>query len=249
MISSTQPRGPGLVAALIIIAAAPYLSSCSVTNQVVSGGHSTEYDLPVGNIAAHGLAMITPSAATGQETNRQALAMGFAEVIQDRYPDANVVALPQLLSAVNRSGLAGEYTQMFNDYETTGILERDSLQRLAAACQVRYIGHLDLQDFDQWSNRRFGVLGLRLVETKQASMRVFLQIWDAQTGNIVWEGSEELAFAYDTGMERPVTFTTVVEQAANAMLDRFPQGDHSHETRHVDLHVRTAGPMPVKQTL
>lgn len=242
MISITQTRGYSGVPVFIFIATLSCLAGCSVTNQVMSGGHSTEYDLPVGGVAEQGLALITPSAATGQETNRHALAMGFAEVIQERYPGAHVVALPQLLSAVNRSGLAAEYTQMFEDYETTGILELESLRKLAAACQVRYIGHLDLQNFEQSSNRRFGFFGLRLLDTKQASIRVFLQVWDAQTGNIVWEGSEELAFAYDTGMERPVTFTTVVEEAANGMLDRFPQGRRSNETRHVDLTASVSEP-------
>lgn len=230
--------------AFIFVVTMSYLTGCSVIDQVTSDGHSTEYGLSPGSISGQGLAFITPSAATGQETNRHALASSFAEVMQRRYPDAHVVAMPQFLSAVNRSGLTTDYTRMIDDYETTGILEREALRKMAAACQVRYIGHLDLAKFEQSSSKRLGVLGLRLIETKLAAIRVFLQIWDAQNGNIVWEGSEELTFAYETTRERPVTFSAVAEKAADRMLDRFPQGNRSDETQHLDLSASVYAPQP-----
>lgn len=228
--------------AVVSMAALSCLTACSGTSQIMSDGHITEYDLPPGSISEQGLAFITPSAATGQETNRHALALGFAEVIRRRHPDANVVALPQLLSAVNRSGLTAEYTQMIDDYETTGILEREALRKIAVVCHVRYIAHLDLAKFEQSNSKRFGLLGLRLLDTKLAAIRVFLQIWDAQAGNIVWEGSEELTFAYETVRERPVTFSTVAEKTANRILDRFPESDRSDETQHVNLSAALSAP-------
>ena len=72
-----------------------------------------------------------------------------------------------------------------------------------------------------------GILGLRLVDTKQATMRVFMQIWDSQTGSVVWEGTEEVHFAYDTGAEKPVTFKTIAERTAQEFFALLPGADSS----------------------
>ena len=69
---------------------------------------------------------------------------------------------------------------------------------------------------------RFGIAGLRLLNTKLANLRLSWQIWDSETGVICWEGSDEINYAYDTGRERPVNFAFVAEQAAANLIADFP---------------------------
>ena len=61
-----------------------------------------------------------------------------------------------------------------------------------------------------------------MLDTKSASIRLFLQIWDSEDGTIAWEGNEELNYAFDTSRERAVTFKTVVETTARNLIAHLP---------------------------
>lgn len=68
----------------------------------------------------------------------------------------------------------------------------------------------------------FNALGVRILETKTTSLRLYLQIWDGEDGSVAWEGSEEITSAYESVKENPISFKTVVEQAANTLVARLP---------------------------
>ena len=36
------------------------------------------------------------------------------------------------------------------------------------------------------------------MQTKQANIRIFFQIWDSKDGSIAWEGTEEMNYSWDT---------------------------------------------------
>jgi len=188
--------------------------------------HSTmqvhEINLKAPAYAGAGIAFITPSSVTGQEEDRQALAFTFTEVLQGKRPELRVLNLPQTLSAINRAGITEDYRKMADDYRATGIFARDTLRELAKAAGVRYVAQLKLADFRQESRERWGILGLRVFETKRASLRLFLQIWDSEDGSVAWEGTEELTFSFDSMSERTVTFRRAVEQAAGELISRLP---------------------------
>ena len=68
---------------------------------------------------------------------------------------------------------------------------------------------------------------MRIFDTKQASIRLSLQIWDSVTGEIAWEGSDEIHYAYDTGRERPVNLGFVAAKAATNLMAEIPAADPS----------------------
>lgn len=206
---------------LVMAAALGFLGACS-TNQVHSSTIDDAISLKAGQIEQGGLAFITPSTVTGQEQDKQALALIFGDSLMKERPRYRVVALPQALGAINHAGLADEYRQMFQDYRDTGIFDRDILRKIGIAVGARYLAQLKLAGFTQGSQERFSVLGIRLFQTLHANIRVFLQIWDSEDGTIAWEGAEELNYAYDTDAERPVTFRTVVEATARKLIERLP---------------------------
>jgi len=49
-------------------------------------------------------------------------------------------------------------------------------------------------------------------------LRVFLQLWDSQSGAIVWEGYEEMDYAYDTYSEKGVMFYDIARAMAENMF-------------------------------
>jgi hypothetical protein len=128
----------------------------------------------------------------------------------------------------HRAGLTAEYKRMFEDSRLTGIFDRETLQKVARATGARYLAQLKLGGFRQESKGRRGTLGLRMLETKSANIRLFLQIWDSQDGSVVWEGSQELTLAYESLAEEAVSLQRAVEASAREFVarrrrPRFPE--------------------------
>lgn len=222
MTQSVQSRVRSLLLATAVLGVGLILSGCSTTRQV----HSTTQTLSIGLepqvLHAYGIAFITPSSATGQEEDKQALALAFTEALKKARPTLRVVPLPATLSAINRANLAGEYRQMFEDSRLTGIFSRDTLLKVSRVTGARYLAQLKLGGFRQESKNRWGTLGIRMLETKTTSLRLYLQIWDGEDGSVAWEGAQELSSSHETLKENAISFKTAVEQSAAELLARLP---------------------------
>lgn len=177
------------------------------------------------DLEGYGIGFLTPAAATGREADKQALALAFSRILQEVRPELRVVPLPGVLSALNAADMDQQYKQMYRDYLETGILDGALLNRIGKICGVRYLAQLSLASFEQTNRGRLGILGLRMVETKTANIRVFIQLWDSETGAVAWEGGGELNYAYDTAAEKPVTFQTIAEAAATRLYADLPRSD------------------------
>ncbi len=180
------------------------------------------FNLSKNDLSRYGLIFLTPSTPTGQEEDKQALALGFSEVLRQVRPDICYVSMPETLGAINRAGLTDAYRDMYDEYRNTGILKKTVLTEISQHLQARYLLQLKLANFRQETNSRFGLLGLRLVDTKLANIRLFVQIWDAQNGGIVFEAIQELNYADDTTSEKPISFRLIVEETARRVIAKLP---------------------------
>ncbi len=174
------------------------------------------------DLRAGGIALITPSSATGQEEDKQALALSFTEILKNGRPELRILPLPQTLSAINRNGLTREYRQMFEDYRLAGIFDPETLQKVAAATGMRYLAQLKLGAFKQESKGRFGILGVRVLETKTSTIRLFLQIWDSRDGSIAWEGAQESTVSHESMAEEYVSMKTIVQESSRDLVANLP---------------------------
>jgi hypothetical protein len=197
------------------------LSGCAI-DQTHSTADHANFSLHEGDLAKYGLAFITPSTVTGQEEDKQTLAFAFADTMRERRPDIHIVTLPETLSAINKADMTESYKFMYVDYRDTGVFKRDLLKKVGEVTGTRYLAQLKLSNFTQGSNGRLSLLGLRIMQTREANIRIFFQIWDSKDGSIAWEGTEEMNYAWDTGSEKPVTFRAVVEKTANHLISLLP---------------------------
>ena len=175
-----------------------------------------------GDLESAGIAFITPSTVTGQEQEKQVVALAFADVLKHQRPGLKVSSLAETLSAVNRAGLTEPYKRMYDDYRDTGLFSSDTLRRVAEATGTRYVAQLKLQGFGQGSKGRFGLLGLRIVETLYGDVRVYLQIWDSRDGSIAWEAMQELRIARESTTEEPVMLRKLLERSARDLIAKLP---------------------------
>jgi hypothetical protein len=146
----------------------------------------------------------------------------FAEVLKERRPQITVLTRAETLSAVNAAGLADAYRAMYADYRDTGIFKRDILAQVGAVTKARYVAQLKLAGFSQTSSSRFGLFGIRVIDTKAARVRLFLQVWDTHDGTIAWEGVHEMDYAFESLEEKSVTLRAILRETAETLVKRLP---------------------------
>ncbi|MGZ6291322.1 MAG: hypothetical protein ACXWMK_03915 [Syntrophales bacterium] len=190
--------------------------------QVHDQSQTRVISLKADDLSKYGMAFITPSTVTGQEEEKQEVALTFTGVLKKERPAILCLSLPETLNAINQAGLSEDYKRMYVDYRDTGIFSRDILQKVGEATKTRYVAQIKLMAFSQGSDNRFGVFGLRMIDTKFADLRLFFQIWNTQDGTIVWEGSQEIHYAIDRMTEKPVQQRVIIERAAHDIISRLP---------------------------
>lgn len=201
--------------------AALLLAACTAP-QILSTIQTQPLNLTRAELNQAGVAFMTPSSVTGQEEDKQALALSFVEVLKRERPELRIVSLPASLSAINRAGLTSDYRRMLDDYRLTGLLDRYILNQIGRAVGARYLAQLKLAGFRQESKDRWGTLGFRIFQTKSTIVRLFLQIWDSKDGSIVWEGTVELTSSHDSVDEDTVTFHSAIAESARQLIQRLP---------------------------
>jgi hypothetical protein len=206
------------LAGLLLAAAA----GCSTPPVYYSTLNTQPISLRAGDLEQGGVAFITPSTVTGQEQEKQGVALAYADVLKRERPKLKVVTLAETLSAVNKAKLVEPYRRMYDDYRDTALFPAEVLQRVSQATGARYLAQLKLQGFSRDSKGRFGFFGLRISETVLGDVRLYLQIWDARDGSIAWEGTQELRIATDSTTQEPVTLRDLIERSAQDLVAKLP---------------------------
>ena len=100
------------------------LSAACTTVQMFPATQQQRPSLESGALERAGVAFITPSTVTGQEEEKQVVALIFAQVLRNERPRINVVTLAEAFSAVNRAGLSDDYKRMYDEYRGTPAFSR-----------------------------------------------------------------------------------------------------------------------------
>lgn len=104
-----------------------------------------------------------------------------------------IAALPayETMNRLNDHGLAAQYADLLSGFTRSGLLERDALRRVGRAIGCRYLFLPGLAQVDQLLVDRFEAMGLKIVRNRVVTLRLWLQLWDADSGRMLWESSGE----------------------------------------------------------
>jgi hypothetical protein len=235
----------GMIWLVICLCSGSLSSGCrrvgiAQTHPPVESIECQEISLEPDSLETGGLAFLTPSTVTGKEQERQAVAFLFARALREERPTlTKYLALPETINALNEydaralkrnphplhegnTSLLEAYRHMYEDYRKTGMFNPETLRRVGEATEMRYLFLIKLLGFEQDSDQRFGFFGLRVVDTKNAKIRLYLQIWDSVNGGIAWECMDELSYSVDTPVDSPITLREVVDKAAKRLIGSLP---------------------------
>ena len=66
------------------------------------------------------------------------------------------------------------------------------------------------------------MLGLRVLETQNSTIRLFLQIWESVDGSVAWEGAQESTVSHESMAEEYVSMKSIVQESARDLVGHLP---------------------------
>ena len=149
------------------------------------------------DLTRESIAMLGPIAPAGFQGFSPFLSRSLTAAISA--PSLSIRAIPthETVNMINGKGLSPEYGELISGFVRSGILERERLQRLGSGLGSRYVLLPGLADFNQTLLDRFEFAGLKLVRNRSITLRLWLQLWDTDTGQMVWQSTGEVNVARD----------------------------------------------------
>jgi hypothetical protein len=192
MIEGSMTRRVGgtvlaFTAAMLASACGPvYLSDtyASATPRLASFDTGALASAPVAT-----LGLVAPANLQGfSPTVSLALATALAEVS----PPIRGISSFETVNRLTDQGLAAEYADLLSGFVRTGILERQRLRRIGSGLGARYVMLPGLAQLDETVIDKFEAAGLKLLRNRVTTLRMWRQLWDAQSGHILWESAGEV---------------------------------------------------------
>lgn len=163
------------------------------------------------------LAFMAPGNLQGlSPTLSHALGGALAEVS----PPIREISTDETLNQLTDKGLATEYADMRAGFARNGMLDRQRLRRIGLELGSRYVLLPGVAEFNEEILDKYEAAGIKLLRNRVTTLRLWLQLWDSQTGHIVWESSGEATAA--TVFLSPKQ-TVALEQITKKLLVRMLQ--------------------------
>lgn len=173
-------------------------------------------------LAGERVTFVAARVSFGNETYRRVVIQGLVDAMREQ-PSAEGVVHPNVMAnRINEAGLTADYARMLDEYDRTGILGAAPLAAIADTVEVRYFAVPSLVNFQEQVATRLSAFGMRIGKTASATARFQLQIWDGQTGHIVWEGLSDVTLAQEMIRENPVRLDDVVRATWDRLLEEMP---------------------------
>jgi hypothetical protein len=145
----------------------------------------------VSELNRESVATLGPITPAGLQGFSPFLSRALLAAMSEASPPIRGIPTHETVNMINSKGLSAEYGELIAGFVRSGILERERLQRLGSTLSARYVLLPGLADFSQILVDRFEIAGLKVVRNRVITLRLWLQLWDTQTGQIVWESTGE----------------------------------------------------------
>jgi hypothetical protein len=147
----------------------------------------------------------------------------LGETLHKLIPALKVMTEQETLTMVNRHGLGVEYTKMRFDAEESHLLNRGTLAKIGTALGVQYFLQPRLANFTQIMTDRMKVPGfdLRVLQTRSSLLRISLQLWEAESGELIWASVAETIMESEAITQDPVFLEDAVRLTFGSLLEDF----------------------------
>ena len=162
----------------------------------LSDTHATSTPRPesfnVGALAGGPVATLGVVAPARLQGLSPTLSLALATALAEVSPPIREISTFETVNRLTDQGLAAEYADLLAGFSRNGILERQRLRWIGSGLGSRYVMLPGLAQLDETIIDKFEAAGLKLLRNRVTTLRLWLQLWDAQTGHIVWESAGEI---------------------------------------------------------
>ena len=146
----------------------------------------------VGVLASEPVAILGVVAPANLQGLSHTLSLALAAALAEVSPPIREIPTFETVNRLTDQGLAAEYADLLMGFARNGVLERQRLRRIGSGLGARYVLLPGLAQLDETIIDKFEAGGLKLLRNRVTTLRSWLQLWDAQTGHIVWESAGEI---------------------------------------------------------
>jgi hypothetical protein len=176
--------------AMLVAACAPVRVSHTHTTSTSATEPPNVTELARGPVATVGL--FAPSSLQGFSP---LLSHAFVSALAEVTPAIRVGSAHETVNRLNEQSLAGEYAELMAGFARSSILDRDRLRRIGSVLGSRYVFLPGVAELDHNLVDKFEMAGFKLIRNQVTRLRLWLQLWDAQSGRILWESIGEATVA------------------------------------------------------
>ena len=112
---------------------------------------------------------------------------------------------------------------MYGEYQKTAVLRKDILSRIGQAAGARYVLLPRLLRFQSETFDRATIVGSSFLRTRQSSVDIHAELWDTETGEVIWQGASEGTVASEVVRGRAASFMAVAQNACDSLATRMPR--------------------------
>jgi hypothetical protein len=137
------------------------------------------------------VATFVPVTPAGLQGFNAALSHALIVALAETSPPIRGIPTRETLNRLNEQSLAADYAELIAGFVRGGILERERLQRIGSALGSRYVLLPGLAELKEVMVDRIGFYGWNFIQSRVTTLRLWLQLWDTQSGQILWESAGE----------------------------------------------------------
>ena len=156
---------------------------------------SKAQDLYISRLSSESVAVLGVIAPANLQGLGPSVSLALVDALTKAQPPVRAIPVYEAVSIINEHGLAQKYADLISDFGSRGILELQLLRPIGSELGSHYLLLPGLAEFDQTIMDKYDFLGVKLVRTRVTTLRLWLQLWDTQTGRILWESAGELTAA------------------------------------------------------
>ena len=143
----------------------------------------------------------------------------LSTVLSEVRPPIREISTLETINRLTDQGLSTEYADLLSEFVRNGILDRQRLRRIGSGLGTRYVLLPGLAQFDENLLDKFEAGGVKLLRNRVSTLRLWLQLWDAQRGHLVWESAGEVTVsAVLLSLHRAVPLEEIVEKLLLRMI-------------------------------
>lgn len=178
-----------LVLMLLAGCSSPYLADMHATST------PKPTSLDTGDLARVPVVVLAFVAPANLQGLSPTLSHALGGALADVSPPIRAIPTGETLNRLTDKGLATEYADLRAGFARDGMLDQQRLRRIGSGLGAQYVLLPGIAQFGEEILDKFEAAGIKLVRNRVTTLRMWLQLWDSQTGHIVWESSGEATAA------------------------------------------------------